>query len=117
MSALTPLSARLALAFTPTEARVQRMLAATRRDPEELLGQIPPAMGPATVRTVAIHALMAGCKPEYLPVLLGAVLGGERDDVVAKANAHGLTAANENGAGQIVVAGTLEQLDAFAAGS
>lgn len=58
---------------TPTEGRVQRMLAATTRDPEELLGQIPPAMGPATVRNVAIHALMAGCKPEYLPVLLGAV--------------------------------------------
>ena len=44
-----------------------------------------------------------------------AVLGGERDDVVAKAEAHGLTAANQNGAGQIVVAGTLEQLAAFAA--
>ena len=44
-----------------------------------------------------------------------AVLGGERDDVVAKAEAHGLTAANPNGAGQIVVAGPLEQLAAFAA--
>ena len=44
-----------------------------------------------------------------------AVLGGERDEVVAKAEEHGLTAANENGAGQIVVAGTLEQLAAFAA--
>jgi [acyl-carrier-protein] S-malonyltransferase len=44
-----------------------------------------------------------------------AVLGGERDDVVAKAEAHGLTAANQNGAGQLVVAGTLEQLAAFAA--
>ncbi|MFN8169419.1 MAG: acyltransferase domain-containing protein [Candidatus Nanopelagicales bacterium] len=44
-----------------------------------------------------------------------AVLGGERDEVVAKAEQHGLTAANENGAGQIVVAGTLEQLAAFAA--
>lgn len=58
---------------TPTVARVQRMLAATKRDPEELLGHIPPAMGPATVRSVAIHALMAGCKPEYLPLLLGAI--------------------------------------------
>jgi hypothetical protein len=58
---------------TPTEERVQRMLKATQRDPDELLGNIPPALGPATVRTVAIHALMAGCKPEYLPVLLGAV--------------------------------------------
>ena len=55
---------------TPTEARVQQMLASTRRDPEELIGTIPPAMEPATVRTVAIHAVMAGCKPEYLPVVL-----------------------------------------------
>jgi len=58
---------------TPTEARVQRMLEATRRDPDELIGHVPPAMEPATVRTVAIHALMAGCKPEYLPVVLGAL--------------------------------------------
>jgi [acyl-carrier-protein] S-malonyltransferase len=49
------------------------------------------------------------------PTGMTAVLGGERDEVVAKAARHGLTAANENGAGQIVVAGTLEQLEAFAA--
>ena len=58
---------------TPTEARVARMLAATRRDPHEVLGRIPPAMEEVTVRTAAIHALMAGCKPEYLPVVLGAL--------------------------------------------
>jgi hypothetical protein len=56
---------------TPTEARVARMLEATVRDPDELVGRVPPAMEPATVRTVAIHALMAGCRPEYLPVVLG----------------------------------------------
>ena len=44
-----------------------------------------------------------------------AVLGGNRDDVIDAAHRAGLTAANENGAGQIVVAGTLEQLEAFAA--
>ena len=49
------------------------------------------------------------------PTGMTAVLGGDRDAVVAKAEQHGLTAANENGAGQIVVAGTLEQLEAFAA--
>ena len=49
------------------------------------------------------------------PTGMTAVLGGDRDEVVAAAEAHGLTAANENGAGQIVVAGTLEQLEAFAA--
>ena len=58
---------------TPTEERVARMLKATKRDPNELIGRIPPMQEPATVRTVAIHALMAGCKPEYLPVVLGAL--------------------------------------------
>jgi hypothetical protein len=58
---------------TPTEARVERMLEGTDRAPDELVGNVPPAMEPATVRTVAIHALMAGCKPEYLPVVLGAL--------------------------------------------
>jgi [acyl-carrier-protein] S-malonyltransferase len=49
------------------------------------------------------------------PTGMTAVLGGDRDEVVAAAERHGLTAANENGGGQIVVAGTLEQLEAFAA--
>src|SRR4029434_4414404 len=48
------------------------MLKATRRDPEEMVGRIPPALEPATVRTIAIHAVMAGCKPECLQVVLGA---------------------------------------------
>ena len=45
---------------------------------------------------------------------MSAVLGGEASVVVTKAVEHGLTPANMNGAGQIVVAGTLDQLDAFA---
>ena len=44
-----------------------------------------------------------------------AVLGGDEQDVLASIEAHGLTPANVNGAGQIVAAGTLEQLAAFAA--
>jgi [acyl-carrier-protein] S-malonyltransferase len=44
-----------------------------------------------------------------------AVLGGDRDDVLAKIAEHGLTAANDNGPGQIVAAGTVEELAAFAA--
>ena len=49
------------------------------------------------------------------PTGMSAVLGGEAQAVVAKAEQHGLTPANMNGAGQIVVAGTMEQLAAFAA--
>jgi len=56
---------------TPTEERIERMLAGTRRDPEELIGVVPPANEEATVRAVAAHAVMAGCKPGYLPVVLG----------------------------------------------
>jgi [acyl-carrier-protein] S-malonyltransferase len=44
-----------------------------------------------------------------------AVLGGDRDEVLAKIAEHGLTPANTNGAGQIVAAGTVEQLAAFQA--
>ena len=58
---------------TPTAVRIARMLAATTRDPAEVVGAVPPAGNVATVRSVAIHALMAGCKPEYLPVVLGAI--------------------------------------------
>ena len=49
------------------------------------------------------------------PTGMSAVLGGDPDSVVAVAQGHGLTPANMNGAGQIVVAGTLDQLAAFAA--
>jgi [acyl-carrier-protein] S-malonyltransferase len=45
-----------------------------------------------------------------------AVLGGDQDEVLAALSAHGLTPANVNGAGQIVAAGTMAQLGAFAAG-
>jgi len=51
----------------PTEERIGKMLSGSSRDPEEITGAVPPAFGEATVRAVAAHAVMAGCKPEYLP--------------------------------------------------
>ena len=48
------------------------------------------------------------------PTGMTAVLGGHRPDVLAKIKEHGLTAANDNGGGQIVAAGTLEELQALA---
>jgi len=49
------------------------------------------------------------------PTGMTAVLGGDEAEVLAAIEKHGLTPANVNGAGQIVAAGTMEQLDAFAA--
>jgi hypothetical protein len=57
----------------PTQERVLRMLAGTTRDPQEVVGNCPPDLAPATVEKIAINAVMAGCKPEYLPVVLAAV--------------------------------------------
>ena len=57
----------------PTPERVMRMLSGTRRDPQYVVAVVPPNMGEATVEKVAINAVMAGCKPEYLPVVIAAL--------------------------------------------
>ena len=57
----------------PTQKRVLRMLAGTSRDPQAVIGLCPPNLVPLTVEKIAINAVMAGCKPEYLPVVLAAV--------------------------------------------
>ena len=57
----------------PTRARVERMLQAARRAPEMLIGELPPNYGRVTVEKVAINAVMAGCRPEYLPVVLAEI--------------------------------------------
>ena len=57
----------------PSRARVERMLAASARAREDLVGEVPPNYGRATVEKVATNAVMAGCRPEYFPVVLAAV--------------------------------------------
>ena len=57
----------------PTEERIMRMLSGTTRSPDELVGIVPPNYNKCTVEKVAINAVLAGCKPEYLPVVLAAV--------------------------------------------
>src|SRR5688500_19415426 len=56
----------------PTEDRVARMLAATKRKADEVIGTVPPKWASATVEKIAINAVMAGCRPEYMPVLIAA---------------------------------------------
>jgi hypothetical protein len=57
----------------PTPERVAAMLKGTTRKPNEVLGQILPRMGTVTVEIVAVHAVMAGGKPEYMPALIATV--------------------------------------------
>ena len=57
----------------PTEPAVEKMLTGTKRNSAEVLAKVPPAWGEATIEKVAINAVMAGCLPEYLPVIITAI--------------------------------------------
>ena len=59
----------------PTKARVAAMVAGSGLGAEETLGPVPPVWGEATVERVAANAVMAGCRPEYMPVVLAALRG------------------------------------------
>lgn len=72
----------------PTEARVLRMLEGTTRAPDEVVAVVPPDLVECTVEKVAVNAVMAGCRPEYLPVVLAAVEAACTDEF----NMHGLLA-------------------------
>ncbi len=49
------------------------MLRASRRSPQDVVAHVAPGYGAATVEGVAINAVMAGCRPEYLPVVVAAL--------------------------------------------
>ena len=57
----------------PTLDRVERMLGGTRRARDEVVAVLEPGFGVGTVEKIAINAVMAGCRPEHLPVVLAAV--------------------------------------------
>jgi hypothetical protein len=64
----------------PTEERVAAMLACTSRGPDEIVGRMRPTLfreaWEYTVEKVAVNAVMAGCKPEYFPVVLAMAASG-----------------------------------------
>ena len=57
----------------PTVAAVEAMLKFTDRAPDEVIGILPPKRLAATAWKVAVNGVMAGCRPEYMPVLLAIV--------------------------------------------
>jgi hypothetical protein len=72
----------------PTPERVARMLTGTTRDAAEVVAVVPPDLVECTVEKVAANAVMAGCRPEYLPVVLAAIEAACTDEF----NMHGLLA-------------------------
>jgi hypothetical protein len=57
----------------PTPERVDRMLRGSPRARDEVVAALPPLFGDATVERIAVNAVLAGCRPQYLPVLIAAV--------------------------------------------
>ena len=57
----------------PTEERVLRMLHGTTRDARDVVAIVPPDLVEVTIEKIAINAVMAGCKPEYLPWVIAAL--------------------------------------------
>jgi hypothetical protein len=57
----------------PTPQRVEAMITSTNRDAQDVVAELPPIWGAATVEKLAINAVMAGCLPAYFPVLVAAI--------------------------------------------
>jgi thiol-disulfide isomerase/thioredoxin len=89
----------------PTEDRVTKMLEGTSMSPGEVLCDLPPDLAECTVEKVAINAVMAGCLPEYLPVVLAAVEAAAS----GRFNIHGISATTYFTGPVIVVNGPIRR--------
>ena len=87
----------------PSPERVVRMLGGTRRDAQEVVAIVPPNMGEASVEKIAINAVLAGCKPEYLPVVIASV----EAVCTEQFNAHGVMATTMGAAPAVIVNGPI----------
>lgn len=89
----------------PTPDRVEKMLRGTERSPQELITSVPPKWGKATVEKIAINAVMAGCLPEYLPVVLAAVEAMAEEQF----NLHGVQVTTSHVSPMILVNGPIRK--------
>ena len=89
----------------PTEKRVLAMLEGTQRSPQEVVAVVPPNLVECTVEKVAVNAVMAGCLPEHLPVVMAALEAVCTDEF----NMHGVLATTMGVTPAIVVNGPIRK--------
>ena len=97
----------------PTEKRVDAFLAKIPHAPDRVVGLVPPCYGAATVEKIAANAVMAGCKPEYMEVLLPVV----RAACDERFNLHGVQATTNSATPLIVLSGPAAARLGFASGA
>lgn len=97
----------------PTVERVERAVEAVDMAPSEIVAHVPPNYGQATVEKIAANGVMAGCRPEYMRVLVPLVraLCDERLDI------HGIQGTTHFAAPLVVINGPVRNELGFACGS
>ena len=91
--------------YPPTERAVNTMLRFTDRKPDDVVAVLPPRNGAATVEKIAINAVMAGCRAEYLPVLITAVEAVSQPEY----NLYGRQTTTHPGAHLLIINGPLRK--------
>ncbi len=89
--------------IAPTIGRVEDMLRYATQPTEAVIGALDPLQGVATVEKIAVNAVMAGCEPAYLPVVIAAVEAIVEPDF----NLRGVQTTDENVAPLLVVSGPI----------
>ena len=69
----------------PTREAVDEMIRGSGLPGDYVVGYLPPMMGCATVEKIAVNAVMAGCLPTYMPVLIAAVRGALAENIKLEA--------------------------------
>jgi hypothetical protein len=97
----------------PTVDRVEKMLSTSSLSPDEVVALIPPNYGAATVEKIAANAVMAGCQPEMMRVLIPLV----RAVCDERFNIHGVQATTHFAAPLVIVNGPIRREMGFACAS
>ena len=97
----------------PTAERVDAFLEVIPHPPDRVVGLVPPCFGPATIEKIAANAVMAGCKPEYMEVLIPVV----RAACDERFNLHGVQATTHTATPLIILSGPAAIRLGFASGA
>ena len=99
--------------IAPTEERVAAMLGALGPvDPDEVIATLPPRFGEATRRIIAVNAVLAGCEPRHMAVLVSAVRALAADEL----NLRGVNATTHPVAPLLIVHGHAAETGGYNAG-
>jgi len=89
----------------PTERRVLAMLEGSSRRADEIVAVVPPNLAKCSIEKVAINAVLAGCRPEHLPVVLAALEAACTEEF----NMHGLLATTMPASPVVIVNGPIRR--------